>query len=261
MTKPTLRLRVFAGPNGSGKSTIIQEVKATKVKEIPVDFGTYINADDIANRLRKGKFSFKRYKVVATTREFNRIATQSGLLSKQFPVKVFKKSFAISGDHLLLKEQDKDERLAQIIADYLRKKLLSENRKFSFETVFSHSSKLEIMEQARDAGYKVYLYFVSTEDPEINKYRVKKVRVAEGGHDVPEDKIEKRDYRSLEYLHKAAQLTYQTYFFDNSQDGKGFQLFANFKKMKDGKKKWVIDKSKVPHWFVKYYSKKIKSHK
>ncbi|MCH8748868.1 hypothetical protein IH781_03935, partial [Patescibacteria group bacterium] len=60
-----------------------------------VDFGIYINADDIAKRLRKGTFSFKRYKIDATTREFNLIATQSGLLSNQFPVDIFKKSFAI----------------------------------------------------------------------------------------------------------------------------------------------------------------------
>lgn len=158
-------------------------------------------------------------------------------------------------------KEDKDERLAQIIADYLRKKLLSENRKFSFETVFSHSSKLEIMQQARDAGYKVYLYFVSTEDPEINKYRVKKVRVAEGGHDVPEGKIENRYYRSLGYLYEAAQLTYQTYFFDNSRDGKGFHLFAHFKSVKGSKKWGDINKSIVPRWFVKYYSQKVKKTK
>jgi len=258
LTKPTLRLRVFAGPNGSGKSTIIKAVRASKVQGIPVDFGTYINADDIAQRLRKGSFSFKRYNVSVTKREFNQIAIQSGLLGKQFPVSIFKKSFTISGVKLALTKEDKDERLAQIIADYLRKKLLSENRKFSFETVFSHGSKLEIMQQAKDAGYKVYLYFVSTEDPKINKYRIKKVRVAEGGHDVPEDKIEKRYYRSLDYLYEAAQLTYQTYFFDNSQDGKGFQLFAHFKSVKGSKKWGDIDKSIVPRWFVKYYSKKVK---
>ena len=95
MTKQTLRLRVFAGPNGSGKSTIIKAVRAAKVQGVPVDFGTYINADDIARRLRKGRFSFKRYKVIVIKREFNSIAIQSGLLGKQFPISNFKKSFSI----------------------------------------------------------------------------------------------------------------------------------------------------------------------
>lgn len=38
------------------------------------------------------------------------------------------------------------------------------------------------MRRASAEGYKVYLYFVSTESPEINKYRVK-LRVKEKGHD------------------------------------------------------------------------------
>lgn len=112
------------------------------------------------------------------------------------------------------------------------------------------------MRQAADAGYKVYLYFVCTESPEINKYRVKEVRLKEGGHDVPEDKIESRYYRSLNLLYKAAQIAYQCYFFDNS--GEEFRAFAHFKKAK-GKKQWdPIDKVQVPQWFLKYYSGKVK---
>jgi len=56
-------MRVFAGPNGSGKSTIIRAVRSYKVKGIPVDFGIYVNADDIARGLRKGKFSLRRYRI------------------------------------------------------------------------------------------------------------------------------------------------------------------------------------------------------
>jgi len=40
------RLRIFAGPNGSGKSTIVNIVK-----EQAVDFGVYVNADDIKTEL------------------------------------------------------------------------------------------------------------------------------------------------------------------------------------------------------------------
>lgn len=113
------------------------------------------------------------------------------------------------------------------------------------------------MKEAIRVGYKVYLYFVSTEDPAINKYRVKKVRVAEGGHDVPEDKIVSRYYRSLELLYEAVQLSYQVYFFDNSKDGEEFELFAHFKKVSRVKKWSSIDPLKVPRWFRKYYSEKV----
>jgi predicted ABC-type ATPase len=116
----------------------------------------------------------------------------------------------------------------------------------------SHSSNLDIMRRAADAGYKVYLYFVSTESPEINKYRVA-LRVKKGGHDVPEDKIESRYYRSLSLLKEASEIAYQTFFFDNSIENEPFKLVAHFK-IVDGEKKWdEIEEAKISNWFKKYY--------
>ena len=113
------------------------------------------------------------------------------------------------------------------------------------------------MQQAVDAGYKVYLYFVSTKTPEINKFRVK-ARKAKNGHDVPEDKIVSRYYRSLDLLYEACQLAYQAFFFDNSVEGQNSVMFAHFKTI-NSKKKWDrIQKSQVPGWFKKYYSDKVR---
>ncbi|HTJ52086.1 MAG TPA: hypothetical protein VL443_21640 [Cyclobacteriaceae bacterium] len=254
--KTTLRLRVFAGPNGSGKSTIIQAVRDYRIKRIPVDFGIYINADDIASALLKGDLHFKVYEIKTNEKEFIEIALKSGLINKTFSEKKFRSGFKIKNNHLLLTKALLGEHIAQITAHFLRVKLLELKKKFSFETVFSHHSKLDIMSEARKAGYKVYLYFVSTESPDINKYRVQ-LRKDKGGHDVPPDKIESRYYRSLDLMFKAAQLSYQCYFFDNS--GEEPELFAHFKITSTGKKKWdKIKKSEVPEWFKKYYSAKVK---
>jgi predicted ABC-type ATPase len=106
-------------------------------------------------------------------------------------------------------------------------------------------------------GYKVYLYFVSTESPEINKFRVES-RATQGGHDVPADKITSRYYRSLDFLHEACQLAYQVFFFNNSIDGEDSVMFAHFK-IEKGKKKWdAIDERNVPQWFKDYYISKVK---
>lgn len=86
-------MRIFAGPNGSGKSTIIKAVRNYKVKGIPVDFGIYINADDIAKKLRKGKLTFKQYKVQVENHEFLDIVSKSGLLNNKFTLNDFKKSY------------------------------------------------------------------------------------------------------------------------------------------------------------------------
>lgn len=83
---------------------------------------------------------------------------------------------------------------AAIAADYVRYQLLDANSTFTFETVLSHSSKIDFLEAARVKGYKTYLYFVCTVSPAINKKRVQQ-RANLGGHDVPEEKevVSRRD--------------------------------------------------------------------
>ncbi len=256
MDRKQLRLRVFAGPNGSGKSTVIQTIRAHEVNGKPVDFGFYINADDIASMLKTKKgFSLDPYKIEIEVEEFTDLASQSGLINEDFPIKNFQDSFKISKNVLISSNIKYIDRLAQIIADVLRKKLLKEKKRFSFETVFSHRSKLDIMNEAKNAGYKVYFYFVSTESPEINKFRVA-ARVKKGGHDVDSKKIESRYYKSLDLLHEAAQISYQAFFFDNSTEDQESNMFAHFKII-GGQKSWDnIDMRNVPEWFRKYYSEK-----
>jgi predicted ABC-type ATPase len=112
------------------------------------------------------------------------------------------------------------------------------------------------MRDAVDAGYKVYLYFVCTESPEINKFRVE-ARTKKGGHSVPVNKIETRYYRALDLLHDASQLAYQAFFFDNSEEGGNFKMFAHFKLIA-GKKAWDdINDDDIPNWFKIYYSEKV----
>ena len=255
---PQLRLRVFAGPNGSGKSTVIKEVRKTKSGGKPIDFGYYINADDIAASLRGDGFSFYPFNTVVTSKDFQKIAFKSGLVNIEFNHKKFISSFLIRENVIRLKDLAEDERMAQIIADFLRKRLLMERKRFSFETVFSHSSKLDIMSEAVIAGYKVYLYFVATEGPEINIQRVD-ARKKLGGHGVPKEKIISRYYKSLELMYGAAQMAYQCYWFDNSSEE--LQMFAHFK-MAGPYKKWdFADMKKIPNWFFTYYLDKMKPAK
>lgn len=59
------------------------------------------------------------------------------------------------------------------------------------------------------------MYFVATEDPEINVARVQH-RVETGGHAVPHDKIVSRYARSLDLLSEAVTFANRAYIFDNS---------------------------------------------
>ena len=104
-----------------------------------------------------------------------------------------------------------------LLVDFIRHILLSNMKKITFETVMSHKSKVELLKETEKLGYKNYLYYISTDDVDLNISRVKE-RVKEGGHDVPKDKISKRYFNSLKLLHEAVKYTYRTYVFDNSED-------------------------------------------
>jgi predicted ABC-type ATPase len=196
-----LRLRIFAGPNGSGKSTIIKAVREAVVNGHLIDLGYYVNADEIAAQLIKNTFSFTDFNVTVNAGKLLSFARQSGLLSGEFTEAQFIRSFHIRSNKLFIRTREATEHLAQLIARYLREAMLDHNRNFSFETVFSHPSTLTLMEAAVAKGYKVYLYFVSTESVEINKYRVQ-YRITQGGHVVPEFKIAKRYTLSLGLMYR-----------------------------------------------------------
>lgn len=262
------RMRVFAGPNGSGKSSVVKSILSTELSDgKKLDFGTYVNADDIAVSLRERGCKISSFEVNVSKHDILETANKSGLINQDFSLDRLNNCLSVSKDYIKISKtvaleinDTPYERIAQILADYFRKKLLESERKFSFETVFSHESKVEIIKQAKEAGYKVYLYFVSTEHPDINVYRVKIVRVGEKGHDVNENKIRGRYYRSMDLMYEAAQHCYQAYFFDNSVDGGKHSLFAHFKLNKDGQKEWdKFDEAGYPIWFRKYYSGKLSS--
>jgi predicted ABC-type ATPase len=104
---------------------------------------------------------------------------------------------------------------AAIIAERRRQEFIKLRQSFSFETVMSHPSKLKVLQQAKDAGYQVEIVFIATSDPAVNIDRVRQ-RVAEGGHDVPPDKIVARYYRVIELLPAAAEIVDRVRMYDNT---------------------------------------------
>jgi predicted ABC-type ATPase len=106
-------------------------------------------------------------------------------------------------------------RLAWHRCNELREKLVTNGISFGFETVGSHPSKVELLAHAKELGYRVGLLFVATESPDINKRRVLH-RVSQGGHPVPDDKIEARYYRTLTLLPKYFEVADTASIWDNT---------------------------------------------
>lgn len=99
-----------------------------------------------------------------------------------------------------------------------REQLISERRSFVSETVFSHPSKLTLIQRALDAGYRVVLFHVNVRHADFSVARVA-ARVIMGGHPVPEDKIRERYDRNPALIREAANLATVTHVYDNSRVG------------------------------------------
>jgi predicted ABC-type ATPase len=93
---------------------------------------------------------------------------------------------------------------------------VAQRQSFAFETVMSHPSKLIQLQQAKDVGYVVEIYYVSTVDPLYNVLRVAD-RVDAGGHDVPPQKVVERYHRSSSLLPLAIEITDRVTLVDNTE--------------------------------------------
>lgn len=203
---------MFAGPNGSGKSTIKAVVEAEIGAEL---LGVYLNADDIeAEVSRSGRLDLTAYGITVTADEVLGCFRESKLLADK-GLSGAAAELEFSDNSVSFTTVKMDSYFASVAVDFLRHKLVQTRIDFTFETVMSHPSKVEFLKFAQESGFRTYLYFVATEDPEINLSRVAS-RVAEGGHDVDRKKTVERYRRSLDLLADAVQYTNRAFIFDNS---------------------------------------------
>ena len=83
------------------------------------------------------------------------------------------------------------------------------------ETVLSSPKYQTLVERAQARGFEVRMMFVLLQSAELQLERVR-IRVASGGHDVPEDKLRSRRNRSFEQLAWFAGRVDRLTIFDNS---------------------------------------------
>lgn len=241
----TKRLRVIAGPNGSGKSSVVFHILQNYY------CGHFINADELNEQLT-------HYHIIDLTQSF-------GINSSKDAFNNYLKHQGESwlekakSENVTIKVSFKDNTLivpeapggydAAIAADFIRYQLLKSDKTFTFETVLSDARKINFLREAADAGFKIYLYFVCTVHPNINKLRVS-MRVAKGGHFVPDDKIEKRYYNSLKLLPTLIPLTSRCFLFDNSEEGSENKL--NLVASINSGNTLEIHSANMPRWVEEY---------
>ena len=77
--------------------------------------------------------------------------------------------------------------------------LLNKNETFSIETTLATKSYINLVREAQNKGYKVYLIFFWLETPELAIQRVAE-RVSKGGHNIPIDVIQRRYVNGIKNL-------------------------------------------------------------
>jgi predicted ABC-type ATPase len=239
------RLRMFAGPNGSGKSTMKSALK-------PKLLGHYVNADDIEQEIKKNACLYLRqFDIKCSKSELIEFYKQSTLLAK-----------SALYDEITLVGFDEDRHCirfdnieinsywAAVTADFIRYQLLKKRESFTFETVMSSPDKIAFLAKAKELGYKTYLYYVATENANINIKRVQN-RVFQGGHNVAKEKIVSRYERSLDLLLDAIKSTDRAYIFDNSGES---QIWIA--EITNGTNLELKIEDNIPTWFQKYIIEK-----
>jgi predicted ABC-type ATPase len=126
---------------------------------------------------------------------------------------------------------DIDAYQAASLAESLRAELVRQGESFAFETVFSdpNGEKVAFLERSAQQGYTVVLCFIGLDQALTSDERVA-MRVAQGGHDVPAEKISARYPRSLANLRRAIHALPFVWVYDNSDLSRPFRKVAEFQR-------------------------------
>ena len=235
----TPRFRMIAGPNGSGKTTLCGRLSA----DYSVNFYTMVNAD-------------RMFAEASATRNLRSpIPVDADAFARHLDASTYPPEvLAPFRDGRIVLDDDcfrfRNARAVttytvSLLANFVQETLIAAGQSFSQETVFSHPSKVDALRNARERGFRTYLYFVATETPAINAFRVRS-RVRKGGHPVPTDKVVARYERSLRQIAPALPFLSRAYFWDNS--GTDFRFLGEFEEGKG----FVHLASRLPVWFREY---------
>ena len=230
------RLRMLAGPNGSGKSTLAAQLH----EDYAVNLYTFLNADLLFAEIAESRKTACPFSI--DNEELTAFVAGS-TYPEECKAPFLKQEIRISGDDFLVFAPNfVNSYTVAVVADFFKDQYLKRRLSFSFETVFSHPAKIELLKKAQALGYRTYMYFIATEKPQINLARIR-ARVKLGGHDVPEDKAAARYYRCLEQVKYALPHLNRAYFFDNSADHSVF--FAEY----ESNAGFQLHADSLPEWF------------
>ena len=145
--------------------------------------------------------------------------------------------------------------VSNILVDVLEKlledieKILEKDATVIFSGILNEKEEA-FLKKAKNNGFKTYFYFITTQDPTINIKRIG-FRVSKGGHNVSEEKIIERYYRTMDLLYNAFVIADTAFIFDNSSEDDRSLLIE-----KKENKLYFLQEN-VPEWVKIYLLDKI----
>lgn len=140
--------------------------------------------------------------------------------SKTLLREVFKTNIFINADEIAAQLNPFDVEAVAIKAGRIMlqkiEKNLSEKTTFAIETTLATRSYLNLVKQARLVGYEVVLFFFYLSSAELAKQRVA-LRVSKGGHNIPEDVIERRYTSGIKNLFEFIKIVDQWFIYENTK--------------------------------------------
>lgn len=141
----------------------------------------------------------------------------------------------IAADRFPGAESERSYEAAEIAAT-ARDALIDARLDFCTETVFSHSSKVDLVTTAFAAGYDIVMHIIMV-PLDLALHRVAS-RVAAGGHDVPAEKVELRYARLWANVVDALPHCCLATFHDNSHDSGPAEVAAFRHGLADHPPRW-----------------------
>jgi predicted ABC-type ATPase len=118
--------------------------------------------------------------------------------------------------------------------------MLANRQSFTLESTLAGHGSTNVLVEAKALGYRTFVVYIALGDPKVNIDRVA-LRVAQGGHDVPEADIRRRHFRSLAHAAEALRIADEGTVMDNS----GFQAMRMLS-LRSGRIVWRADP--LPAW-------------
>lgn len=181
-------------------------------------------------------------------------AGKSTLYNSHIDDEGIKNSVRINTDEIVRTFGDWRNNVDQIkagkIAIKLKNECFNQEKSFNEETTLTGKTILKTIEKAKELGYKIHLFYVGVNNPEIAKERVKN-RVLRGGHNIEPEIIEKRYYESLENLKKIISKCDYVKIYDNTS------MYKNIFSSIDNK--ITKNNTELPEWSKEAIKEKINS--